>query len=415
MTTPGQPWQKPRIPFPRLIMILSICSAFAPFATDMYLPGFSKLVTSFNTDASHIEATISFFFLGLSVGQVIYGPLIDRFGRRKPLLAGISLFILATVGCLLVTDIQSFIALRLLQALGGCSGMIIGRAIVSDLFQEHEIARIMATLMIVMSMAPICAPLIGGWVVAHFNWQGVFAVLLLLGVISWLLVWWGLPETKSPAVRNAPSNLLQGYRQLCRTPAFIIPALSGSLAQACMFGFITGSPFVFLHHFGLNEQQYSWMFGCITVALIVSAQLTKMALRRYKSAVIFPASLLANLTFGIALITVTQTSQLWLFVLPLWLVIATLGFTGSTSMALAMSHCGNNAGSGSGLLGLMQFGCGFIVSSLIAASQNGTPYPMTIAIGSCGFLACVLWFVLRAFYLRSIAHTATPVARQNAG
>lgn len=138
MTSVSQPWQKPNIPFSRLIMILSVCSAFAPFATDMYLPGFSRLVTSFATDASHIEATISFFFLGLAVGQVIYGPLIDRFGRRKPLLAGITLFILATVGCLLVSNIQSFIALRLPQALGGCSGMIIGRAIVSSLIAANQ-------------------------------------------------------------------------------------------------------------------------------------------------------------------------------------------------------------------------------------------------------------------------------------
>lgn len=384
-------WQKPAIPFPRLILILSLCSAFAPFATDMYLPAFSQLVNHFQTDAGHIETTVSFFFLGLSVGQILYGPLIDRFGRRKPMLAGIAVFLLATFGCLLVTDINTFIGLRLLQAIGGCCGMIIGRAIVSDLFAQHEMARVMSSLMIVMSMAPICAPLIGGWIVTHYDWQAVFFALLLLGTICGLAVYFGLPETKPPHI-TASGNLLRGYLTLLQRPAYLVPALSGSLTQSCMFGFITGSPFVFLHHFGLNEQQYSWVFGCITFAFIISAQLTKMALRRYSPKQIFSTALLANSAFGLMLYAVTQTPHMWLFIIPLWLTIATLSFLGATSTALAMSNAGDHTGSASCLIGLLQFGCGFIASSVIAASQNGTPYPMTITIAACGLLGTLLWF-----------------------
>ena len=211
MSADKLPWQKPQIPFRRLILILSLCSAFAPFATDMYLPAFGQLVDHFQTDASHIETTVSFFFLGLAVGQILYGPLIDRFGRKKPMLAGIGIFLLATVGCLLAPDIESFIVMRLLQAIGGCCGMIIGRAIVSDLFSQHEMARVMSSLMIVMSLAPICAPLIGGWLVTHFNWISVFLALLVLAAICGVSVLFGLPETKSPHQKSS-GNLLHGYR-----------------------------------------------------------------------------------------------------------------------------------------------------------------------------------------------------------
>lgn len=393
-------WQKPAIPFPRLILILSLCSAFAPFATDMYLPAFGQLVNHFHTDAAHIETTVSFFFLGLAVGQILYGPLIDRFGRRKPMLAGIAVFLLATLGCLLVQDINTFIGLRLLQAIGGCCGMIIGRAIVSDLFAEHEMARVMSSLMIVMSLAPICAPLIGGWLVTHFSWISVFIALLVLGSLCGLAVLFGLPETKPPHKENT-GNLLQGYLTLLKRPAYLVPALSGSLTQSCMFGFITGSPFVFLHHFGLNEQQYSWVFGCITCAFIISAQLTKMSLRRYSPKQIFSTALVANAVFGLALCAVTQTSHMWLFIIPLWLTIATLSFLGATATALAMSKAGDYTGSASGLIGLLQFGCGFIASSIIAASQNGTPYPMTMTMAACGLLGTLMWF--------------TCSSRQNAG
>ncbi len=392
MSADKLPWQKPQIPFRRLILILSLCSAFAPFATDMYLPAFGQLVDHFQTDAGHIETTVSFFFLGLAVGQIIYGPLIDRFGRKKPMLAGIGIFLLATVGCLLAPDIESFIVMRLLQAIGGCCGMIIGRAIVSDLFSQHEMARVMSSLMIVMSLAPICAPLIGGWLVTHFNWVSVFVALLILGTICGLSVLFGLPETKSPHQKTT-GNLLHGYLTLLKRPTYLVPAISGSLTQSCMFGFITGSPFVFLHHFGLNAQQYSWVFGCITFAFIISAQLTKMALRRYSPKQIFTKALLANALFGIVLCAISETSQMWLFIIPLWLTIATLSFLGATSTALAMSKAGDYTGSASGLLGLLQFGCGFIASSTIAATQNGTPYPMTMTMAACGIVGTMLWFI----------------------
>lgn len=392
MKQPEAAWQKPQIPFGRLIMILSLCSAFAPFATDMYLPAFGQLVDHFQTDATHIETTVSFFFLGLAVGQVLYGPLIDRFGRKIPMLAGIAVFLLATLGCLFTTDIDTFIVMRLLQAVGGCCGMIIGRAIVSDLFAQHEMARVMSSLMIVMSLAPICAPLIGGWLVTNFNWLSVFIALLVLGSICGLAVLFGLPETKSPHQKSS-GNLLHGYLTLLKRPAYLVPALSGSLTQSCMFGFITGSPFVFLHHFGLNEQQYSWVFGCITCAFIISAQLTKMALHRYSPKQIFSAALIANSLFGIVLVSVTQTTQMWLFIIPLWLMIATLSFLGATATALAMSKAGDYTGSASGLIGLLQFGCGFIASSAIAATQNGTPYPMTLTMAVCGLSGTLLWFI----------------------
>lgn len=401
-------WKKPVISFGLLIFILSLCSAFAPFATDMYLPGFSKLLASFKTDPSHIETTISVFFLGLSVGQIIYGPIIDRFGRRIPLLVGIAIFILSSLGCLLVSDINVFIGLRLLQALGGCSGMIIGRAIVTDLFADYEIARVMSVLMTVMALAPICAPLIGGVVVTHLGWEGVFYVLLALGIASFAMVWHSIPETQNPQKHLPSQNVFKGYAYLCTHRDFLIPALSGSLAQGCMFGFITGSPFIFLQHFGLNEQHYSWMFGCISLGLIIASQCNGKAIRHAALTRIYDIALICNLVAAVALVLLSQVESMWLFVLPLWLVVATLGFTCADSTAIAMAHSGEYAGSGSGLLGLMQFGSGFVVSAAIAACQAETTYPTTIALLICSLLANACWFLARPAYAK---RSATPQTR----
>lgn len=379
--------------YTRLIIILAMLSAFGPLATDMYLPGFTQMAESFNTASSRIESTLSAFFLGLAVGQALYGPFIDRFGRRKPLLFGIGLFALATLGGLLTHDIDHFIGLRLLQALGGCAGMVIGRAIVNDLFPPGESARVLSLMMIMMTIAPIVAPVIGSVILAFAGWRAIFGFVLAFSLLCGFLVWRYVPETL-PENKRHPLNLshiLRTYAMLLRQRAFIMPALAGGAGIACMFAFITGSPFIFMGLFGVNEQQYGWLFGMNAFGLVVGAQINRMCLKRWPAPRVLSVGLAVNLCASLALLAIAGTSHLALFLVPLWFAVASLGMIGANAAAIAMSASGKVAGSGSALIGTLQFSGAFLVSSLVASNQNGTAYPMAIAFVCCGILSNLLW------------------------
>lgn len=378
-----------------LIVVLAMLSAFAPFATDMYLPGFAQMATAYNTDHSRIEGTLSAFFLGLALGQAIYGPLIDRFGRRLPLLFGVALFALATLGCLLTRDIDVFTGLRVLQAMGGCAGMIVGRAVINDLYGPTESARALSLMLMLMTLAPIVAPLLGGWILIFAGWQAIFGFLLAFSAVCAALVWFRVPETL-PVERRTRLHLpsiFQRYAALLRRPAFIMPALVGALANSSMFAYITGSPFIFMGRFGLTEQQYGLLFGSAALGIMIGAQANRIGLRRLPVKTMLGAALSLNLSAAAVLLAVAGTEHVAVFAPPLWFVIASLGFINGNAAAIAMSASGEHAGMGSALIGVLQFTCAFTVSSLVAASQNGTAYPMAIAMVTVSMLANVLWIV----------------------
>jgi len=380
-----------------VVLVLGMLSALPPLATDVYLPAFHLLAQSFGVGEGRIQATLSVFFLGLSAGQAIYGPLIDRYGRRGPLLAGTGLYVLATLLCLLTDDIAQFIALRLVQAVGGCAGMVIGRAIVADLFNERESARALSLLMVIMTLAPVIAPLLGALILAASGWKAIFVAMLAFGVVCAALTWLLLPETLPPEKRSRGSfaAAFGAYGRLLVRPAFLAPTLVGGLAQGCMFAFITGSPVVFVRLYGVDEQTYGGLFGLIAAGLIVAAQANRIGLNRWSTQTLLSTALLFNIAFGLVLLACSRGVGLALFMLPLWFAIASLGFIGANSTAIAMRESGPDTGSGSALIGVLQFGCAFLVSSLVALSENGTAYPMAVAIAVCGGLAGVLWFAGR--------------------
>lgn len=378
----------------RLVLVLALLSTFAPFATDMYLPAFAQMVEAYHTDHGRIEATLSTFFLGLALGQAIYGPIIDRFGRKVPLMIGVSLFGLATLGCLLTRNIDVFTSLRLLQAIGGCAGMIIGRAIVRDLYGPRESARVLSLMMMLMTLAPIMAPLLGGWIVSTVGWQAIFYFLLAFATVCWLLVLTVIPETLPGAQRAsiAPRAVLGAYAALLKRRDFIVPALAGGLAQASMFAFITGSPFVFMGRFGFSEQQYSFVFGGTALGLMVGAQLNRLGLRRFSVPVMLSVALCVSLSAALALFCVADTDQPFVLMVPMWFVVATIGMIGANAAAIAMGASGQHAGTASALIGVLQFSCAFTVSSLVAVAQNGTAYPMATAMLCAALCGSLLWF-----------------------
>lgn len=382
------------VAYPMLpVIILGMVAALPPLATDLYLPAFHLLAESFAVEDGSIQVTLSVFFLGLALGQAFYGPLIDRFGRRGPLLFGIALYVFSTVLCLLTDDITDFTILRFVQALGACSGMIVGRAIVNDLFDEQESAQALSVLMMVMMAAPIAAPVLGGLILSVTTWQMIFVFMLAFGVVCGVLVWRYLPETL-PAPKRKQEGLattFADYGRLLRRRGFIVPVLVGGLAQGCMFAFITGSPFVFIRIYGVGEQAYGWLFGLIAAGLIIAAQANRAGLKRWNVHTLLGAALVLNVTAGVSLFVLSESDSLITFVIPLWFVIASIGFIGANSTAIAMARSGEDAGSGSALIGVVQFGCAFIVSGIVAAAQNGTAYPMTAAVVMCGLGALLLW------------------------
>ncbi|QFY41272.1 multidrug effflux MFS transporter [Candidatus Methylospira mobilis] len=377
------------------IAILGLLCAFPPLATDMYLPAFPQMAQAFGVGDGAIQATLSIFFIGLALGQAVYGPLIDRYGRRIPLLIGIGIYVLSSLLCLVTSDIALFTGLRLLQAVGGCAGMIIGRAVVRDLFDEFESARVLSLMMVMMTLAPIVAPVLGGFILAVSGWRMIFAVMLAFGMVGALLVWFGLPESLPPGKRRADnlSSIARVFWRLLRTRAFIIPTLVGGLAQACMFAFITGSPFVFMNLFGVSEQLYGWLFGSISVGLIIAAQCNRFALKHWSPATLLGAALILNIVAGLGTVIAAGSGVPVFLLIPLWFAIASLGFIGANATAIVMTACGQHLGSGSALIGVLQFGCAFLVSSLVAAGQNGTAYPMTLAIAGSGLLAGLFWLI----------------------
>lgn len=393
-----------------LIPILAMLSAFAPVATDMYLPGMSIMAQALQTTPGMMQASIAVFFLGIAIGQSIYGPLIDHFGRKPLLLLGIGVYALASLGCIFVTQIEWFLALRFLQAIGGSAGMLIGRAIINDLFDRTETARVFSLLLMITILAPILAPIGGGWLVYHVSWQSIFWFMLFFSLACLGLVSWQIPETLTPQKRQPLSfgNTFRVYAALLHNPRFMIPALSGALVQGCIFAFITGSEFVFTQLFGLTAQQYSWLFALGASSVILSNSANRMALKRWPVEKVFAAGLLVNAAFGLCLLLAATSGKLWLFAVPLWLVIATLGFVGANGMAMSMAASGTNAGSGSGLIGVLQFAMAFAVSSLVAASQNGTIYPLALAMCLCGLSGCLLWFTQRH---KALSHAPGPDSR----
>lgn len=380
-----------------IIAIVGLLSSFAPVATDMYLSGFHQMAQSFQVDAGGIEITLSIFFAGLAIGQAIYGPLIDRFGRRGPLLVGIGLYIVSTLFCLLVPDITLFTGLRFLQAIGGCAGMIIGRAIISDIFDEKDSARAFSTLMLIITLGPICAPVIGGFIVAHAGWKAVFVFMLLFGLVCGALTWLFIPETLPKESRQAEGlqQVIGTWVSLMKSRRFMVPAVAGGFGQACMFAYITGSPNVFITQHGMGEQTYGLMFAAIACALIIAAQINKVMLRWCSAETLLGWSLAANVVFGIAGVGMVMVGSFDGLLICLWLTIGTLGFIGADSAAVAMVASGRKAGSGSALVGVLQFGLAFLASTIVAATQNGTAYPMMGGLAGCGLLAAIGWFGLR--------------------
>jgi DHA1 family bicyclomycin/chloramphenicol resistance-like MFS transporter len=382
-----------------LILILGSLSAIGPFSIDMYLPGFPAIAADLETTVAHISLSLSSFFIGISAGQLFYGPILDRYGRKRPLYFGLSLYLLASAGCVFVTSADALIILRFLQALGGCAGMVASRATVRDVFPVEENAKVFSTLMLVIGISPVIAPTLGGYISAHLGWHYVFVVLTLLAAFILTAVHFAFPIAKQPDTTKSlkPKDIVKGYIAVLKEPQFFTYALTGSLASSGLYAYISGSPYVFMELFKVSEKQYGWIFALIALGLIISSQLNSVLLRAYSSEHIIRIALLCQSLAGIILFGGTFFGWLDLFstIFFIFVFLCCQGFTFPNSSALSLAPFSRNAGTASALLGSVQMGVGTMTSALVSILNNQTALPMTGVMAVCAISSFAVLMVGR--------------------
>ena len=363
------------------ILTLGAMTAFAPMSIDMYLPGFTALQHDLHTTPEAVQRTLVVFFLGLALGQAFWGPVSDRYGRKRLLLLGIALYVLASLGCARAASIDALMVWRLLQALGGCAGIVIARSMVRDLYAPVDAARVFSRLTLVLGAAPILAPLAGAAIVQTWGWRAIFLVLMLFG-IGCLLAALALPESLKPDERSAAQshpvrNALRIYGALLTDRRFIGFALSGALGQSAMFAYIAGAPFALMQVYGLSPEQFGWVFGTNALGLIAASQLNHALLARVSSAALLRRALLSLMAWAVLMVAAAGLGAgFWGLVIPLFFALASLGFSFPNATALALAHQSGRVGSAAALIGSIQFTLAAASGSAVGLFTAHSALPM---------------------------------------
>jgi DHA1 family bicyclomycin/chloramphenicol resistance-like MFS transporter len=385
---------KARVEARSLLLILGALSAFAPMSIDMYLPALPTLSTVFQASAAQVQWTLASFFIGFAIGQALLGPLTDRYGRKWPLYLSLVLFVAASIGCSLAPSVLALTILRFLQALGACAGGVIARAMVRDLFPPEQAVRVYSALMLVMGVAPILAPLIGGYLLVWLGWPSIFWALAAFGLACLVAVVVGLPETQPQRTGTAPGlgAAFASYGAILRHPQFLRYALVGGCSMAGMFAYIAGSPYVFIQLHQVPAEHYGWLFGLNALGLVSAAQLNGRVLHgRFGSMAVLRRGAWLQAGAGAVLLAVATVGRggLIAIVLPLFLYVACTGLITPNSTALAMAPHPRAAGAASALLGTLQFGLAALAAVLVGAVHADSAAPMAAVIAASGLAAAL--------------------------
>ncbi|MGW5173068.1 multidrug effflux MFS transporter [Streptomyces sp. NPDC004082] len=366
-------------------LVLGGLTATPPLAMDMYLPSLPEVTRSLHAPAATVQLTLTACLAGMALGQLVVGPMSDKFGRRRPLLAGLLVYIVATALCAVAPNVELLVALRLAQGLAGAAGIVIARAVVRDLYDGVAMARFFSTLMLISGVAPIVAPLIGGQILRVTDWRGVFAVLTVVGIVLTAVVWFRLPETLASEDRHSGGvgEALRSMRGLLADRVFAGYMLAGGFAFAALFAYISASPFVIQEIYGASPQTFSLLFGVNSVGLVAAGQINGKVL-------VGRVSLDKTLATGLAVVTVSATALLLMsagvfgdvglapVATALFTLMTAMGITLPNTQALALTRTRHAAGSASALLGTTSFLVGAIASPLVGIAGEHTAVPMAV-------------------------------------
>ncbi|WP_180162489.1 multidrug effflux MFS transporter [Acinetobacter sp. YH12069] len=386
----------------RWIVLLALLTALGPLSIDMYLPALPQMADDFGVTTQQVANSLPAYFLGLAIGQLIYGPVSDRIGRKTPLYFGLVLYICASFLCVFAKSEWSLIAARVLQALGGCVGVVIARAAIRDRLSMQASAQAFASMMIVTTIAPIIAPTLGAWVLQVFEWQYIFAVLVLVGIFCLFCVHFFFQETL-PVERRLKLSLKQVlglYGAILQDETFRKPMLTGCFSGAILFCYISGSSAILMDGYGLSQQQFAYVFGANALGIMVFSTLNKKLANRLDVRHRLQLGNALQLCGVLILLAagLFYLSSIVVVMLGMFLCVASIGFTGPNAMALAMSEQGSRAGTASAIMGSMQFACGLMAGVFL----NFLVWSALINMA----LIMLLFVVIAMFTMRSLKASA---------
>lgn len=387
-----------------IIFVLGLLSAVGPFSIDMYLPGFREIADEFNTSVSHVGLSLSSFFIGISLGQLIYGPLLDRFGRKPLIYIGLTIYIITSILCAFVIDADQLIIMRFFQAIGSCVGMVASRALVRDIFPVQENARIFSYLMLVIAISPIIAPTLGGYVTSFYSWRIIFIILAGIGVLAFLGTYYILPAGNPPDTELSlmPRPIIKKYLMVLRVPDFYTYAMVSAVSSSGLYAYLAGSPTLFLDIFKVSKSEYGIIFAIIAAGMMLANQFNTFLLRKYSSEQISLVALVFQVGAGLFLAVSTYFGWLNIYMTigAIWAFMATQGFVYPNTSALSIAPFQQSAGTASALMGAIQLGIGAISAFLVSMFTKTSAFPMGLTILICGTLSLIILLLGRTFIVK---------------
>lgn len=377
-----------------LILILGLLTALGPFSIDMYLPGFSGIAKDLNTSVANVSLTLSSYFIGISAGQLLYGPLLDRFGRKKPLFIGTLVYILASLGCVFVADIDTFIGLRFIQAIGSCAATVASVSMVRDLFPVKDIPKVFSMLMLVVGLSPMLAPTIGGYVTEYYGWHTVFFILMCIGIVILVAAQIVLPNTYEPNVSISlkPKPIIAEFISIIKVPQFYTYAFAGAIAFSGLFVYVAASPILFMDIFEVGPKIYGWIFAFMSLSFIIASQLNSLLLRKFTSEQMIFGALISQSVISVVFLVLVMNDVLELYgtITMMFLFLACLGISNPNTAGLTLAPFSRNAGSASALMGAIQLGLGAFASFLVGVFVKDSMVPMVVIMTCTTIIAFII-------------------------
>jgi len=389
-----------------LILILGTLTALSPFSIDMYLPGFPAIAKDLHTTTAEVARSLSSFFIGLAFGQLLYGPLMDRFGRKRPLYFGLALYIIISIGCFSAASINMLIALRAVQALGSCAAGVASMAMVRDIFPVKDNAKVFSLLILVLGASPMIAPTVGSYLTASWGWQSVFIMLMGIAILILIAVIFSLPESYKPDTSYSlkPLPIITSFLGVIKIPQFYTYAIATSLAFAGLFAYVAASPTVFMEFYHVSGKTYGWIFASLSIGFVGSSQLNSILLNYFRSERIVTWALSTQVVAAIIFLAGSYYGWFGLYgtIGLIFITLCGVGLTNPNASALSLAPFERNAGTASSLMGAMQLGIGSVSSYCVSLFGKPSTLPMALLMASSSVIALIVLLTGRRFITNTV-------------